>query len=180
MTVYNLTAEHIMDNSYEPTPRFVWRHQYDVDADTIEGDNAATNPEQRKYELERSGIIDVEATEQHHKDDVDLNVMAERMGVSDRAVLPAALDPRYFGDVPEGFDLRFVLDQARDVENRFNQLPADLRERFGNDPAKLWRFIQDEKNDEEAVRIGLLKKPEPIRAPEPTLVKVVTDEPSTT
>ena len=169
-----------LEDAYPVRPKFAWRHQYDETADEIVGQQTATDPELRLAELNASGIVDVKETEQHHRDNVDLNVMAERMGITDPNTLPVQVDPRAFGDVPEGLDLRYVLDESRRVQETFSQLPAEIKDRFANDPARLWKFLQDEKNDEEAVRIGLLKKPEPKKTPEPMLVKVVPDETPTT
>lgn len=43
----------------------------------------------------------------------------------------------------------------------FEQLPFSVRERFGHSPEKLLAFMQDEKNEDEAVRLGLAVKVEP-------------------
>ena len=39
-------------------------------------------------------------------------------------------------------------------------LDANVRKRFHNDPAELIDFVSDEKNRDEAVRLGLLQIPE--------------------
>lgn len=100
----------------------------------------------------------VSLTEQHHKDDVDLNVMVKRMGVTDGAIPPAAIDPRHFGDFTEAADFRTALDRTREAQQRFSELPADLRARFNNDPVRLFEFVSDPNNDAESVKLGLLSR----------------------
>jgi hypothetical protein len=40
------------------------------------------------------------------------------------------------------------------------RLPAELRARFENDPAKLIEFIDNSENLDEAINLGLVNKPE--------------------
>lgn len=173
------TKPELDENTVTPRSAFVWRHQYEEAADRIIGHQCRLDSDQRLTELKALGITDAYETEQHHKDNVDLNVIAQRMGVQDFSRLPLATDPRHYGTVPEGLDLRAVLDEANRVQQNFEQLPAKIKDRFHNDPAALWRFLQDDTNDEEAVRLGLLKKPEPKKAPEPIAVRVIPEPPTT-
>ncbi|CAJ0596428.1 unnamed protein product [Cylicocyclus nassatus] len=54
-------------------------------------------------------------------------------------------------------------------------LPSDVRERFGNDPAKLLAFLDDDDNRAEAVKLGLVNAPpEPPTTP-PTTTAPVTE-----
>lgn len=127
-----------------------WRDQYDEDEDLYVHDLTKSHPE------------GISLTEQSHKDDVDLNLMLNRMGVKDGSRIPADIsvtDPRYYGEVEDYMDLRTALDRTREAQERFNQLPAKIKNRFDNDPAKLWDFVQNPKNDDEAVEMGLLVRP---------------------
>lgn len=45
------------------------------------------------------------------------------------------------------------------AQNAFMDLPADLRSRFQNDPQQLISFLADVNNKEEAIKLGLIKKP---------------------
>lgn len=130
--------------------RFEWRHQYDEDRD--------------EYERLGTDIVceDESLTQQQFKADADINVLVRRFGITDGAIPPAVVDPAYFGDFSDEVDFRTALDRTRDAIERFEALPAELRNRFGNDPVALYSFVSDEKNAEEAVSLGLLKK----RAPE--------------
>lgn len=69
--------------------------------------------------------------------------------------------------------LTFVID----AQNRFAELDPRIRERFANDPGHLLDFISDPNNQEEAVELGILKKPEPVPAPGPTPAPVPVPAP---
>lgn len=157
-------------NTITPRTRFTWRHQYETGADISIGYGTATHREERLEELRLNGVTDAVQTEQHHKEDADINVLMERMGVTNRDPLPNVPLSLTAEEFPEGLDLRTVLDLERQATDYFRQLPADLRKRFDNDKAKLWAFLQDEANDEEAIRLGLLHKKEadPVSPPPST------------
>lgn len=131
------------------TSRFTWRHQYDRE------------DEERNGRLAETAITDESLTQQHFKDDVDINVMVRRFGVTDGAIPPAVHDPRYYGDFSDAVDFRTALDRTRQAVERFEALPAELRNRFNNDPTKLFQWVTDPKNDSEAVALGLLKRLDP-------------------
>lgn len=139
--------------------RFEWRTQYDVEEDEHAG-NVST-----VY------FNDPSKTQQHHRDDADLNVLMKRMGIKDGALLPVASDPRYYGDFTDELDLQSSLLRVKNAQDRFNALPADLRDRFNNDPSKLFRFVTNEANKEEAIKLGLLKRAEKAANPNPPLVQ---------
>ena len=108
-------------------------------------------------------------TQQQFKDDADLNVMLERFKVTGNMPVPAAL-PQY-GDFSGVSDFRTALDTVRKAEGQFMALDAKLRARFGHDPQALLEFISDDKNREEAVKLGLVNPAAPV--PEPISVRVV-------
>ena len=56
-----------------------------------------------------------------------------------------------------------------EAQSVFEGLPADLRDRFGNDPARLLEFVHDPRHLEESVSLGLIdpsKLPQPEPVPE--------------
>lgn len=67
--------------------------------------------------------------------------------------------PGAFLDVSQVGDFRSVLARIRAAQEAFERLPASLRGRFNDDPAALVEFIQDRKNYDEAVKLGLIEKP---------------------
>ncbi|WNK12411.1 MAG: internal scaffolding protein [Microvirus sp.] len=132
--------------------RFKYRLANDMDADIAAGDAAIT-------------INDDESlTQQQFGEDADLNILAVRFGLTGKPLPVEAIDPRYYGDMTDLPDLRSALDLVNDARNKFMELPSKLRTRFDNEPHKLWAFVNDPDNSEEAVRLGLLA-----RLPEPAL-----------
>lgn len=109
--------------------------------------------------------FDPSKTQQSMSVDCDLNVLVKRFGIDKDPIPPAVFDPSFYGDLPEGLDLRTALDRVRDAEARFMRLPADLRAYFHNDPARLWQFVNDPANADEAVRLGLLHRPAALTPP---------------
>lgn len=47
---------------------------------------------------------------------------------------------------------------VQDAQQMFLQLPAQLRNRFENDPVKLLQFLEDKNNRDEAIKLGLIDK----------------------
>jgi len=137
--------------------KFGWRHQYDEVADKEEREETDV------YTLEPS------KTQQQFRDDVNLNTIVKRFGITDGAIPPGATDPRYFGDFSDAVDFRDSLDKTKEAIDRFNALPAEIRRQFDNNPIYLHDWIMNEGNAEEAVKLGLLKKREPV-APAPITV----------
>jgi len=79
----------------------------------------------------------------------------------------------YYADLTEIPDLSTALQTVKQAELAFSSLPSQVRERFGNNPELMISFLQDEKNTEEGIKLGLIKKPE--LPPEP--IKVIIDNP---
>lgn len=117
---------------------------------------------------------DVKITQQNEKDDADINVIVER--AKRGAVPPIGRDvaPMYgdFTVIPQ--DLREVLVQVKFAENLFMSLDAFVRRRFNNDPVEMLDFLNDPKNRNEAIKLGLVKAPEVeiTKAPEPPIEAV--------
>lgn len=133
--------------------RFKYRHQYDEQAD--ERARAAT----------RIRDFGPSKTQQQYKDEVDLNVMVKRFGITDGAIPLPQYDPRYYGDFTDATDFKDSLDRIRDAEARFAALPAEIRKRFDNDPVALYYWVSDPKNADQAVELGLLKRTPPVSPP---------------
>ena len=45
------------------------------------------------------------------------------------------------------------------ADDAFMALPANIRERFNNDPAELVDFVSDDRNRSEAIDLGLVPPP---------------------
>lgn len=116
---------------------------------------------------EKPGIefTDPSATLQSFKDDADINCIIaryENTGVLVDPAVPVSRTPEFgdFSDMPDYQTAQNVLVSAN---NAFYALPSNIRERFGNDPALYFQFVQSlEKGSDdydEAVRLGIVNKP---------------------
>lgn len=99
-------------------------------------------------------------TQQSGREDADINVIVER---AKRGAVPPSgrgQTPMYgdFTQVPT--DLRDCLNMVRHAEELFMTLDPFVRRRFNNDPVEMLDFLNDSKNREEAVKLGLVKAPE--------------------
>lgn len=105
-------------------------------------------------------------TDQSFKDTQNINSIMRRYSALgyDYAKLPDATKGAY-GDFTKVKSYEQALQMSLDVKNAFMKLPSEIRKRFYNDPQKLNDFMMDPKNQEEAIKIGLLQKkaqPEPV------------------
>lgn len=96
-------------------------------------------------------------TTQEFKEESDINTIMAR-----HANLGIA--PTFTGDVGryEDFATAPSFHEAMEIiaksQQQFEALPAKVRERFDNDPGKFLEWAHDEKNIDEAERMGLLNE----------------------
>lgn len=104
-------------------------------------------------------------TLQSFKDDADINCIIARFentGVLVDPTVPVSRTPQFgdFSDLPSYQEAQNVIVAAN---NAFNSLSSKIRERFGNDPAAYFDFVQNlkEGSDEyaEAISLGIVNKP---------------------
>jgi len=109
---------------------------------------------------------DVTLTQQHFKDECDINNILRQFNIT--GLLPEApLSPRY-GDFTGIGDYHSALNQVIAAEDEFMRLPAQIRSRFENDPAKLIDFLEKSENKDEAIKLGLVN---------PVVLPQVAEEP---
>ena len=74
----------------------------------------------------------------------------------------------FFGDASEVQDYKSAIDAVQASNAAFQELPAEIRAKFDNDPAKLVEFLSDSKNDEKAIKLGLKagKQPSKVISPD--------------
>lgn len=103
---------------------------------------------------------DPSLTQQHMAEECDINYIVERFGVTGQ--LPEAPDhiPTY-GDFTGIGDYRQALDAVSSANAAFMSLPANIRERFDNDPALFVDFCSstDPADRSEAIELGLIPPP---------------------
>lgn len=102
-------------------------------------------------------------TSQSFSDEVNINKIMARV-LKGQTVLANNGQP-FYGDVSELGGLQEAIQKVQEADELFMQYPADLRETFNNDPVELIEFLEDPKNKEKAIELGLVNKP--IAAPEP-------------
>lgn len=95
-------------------------------------------------------------TQQQFKDDCDINVIVERFGLTGE--LPENVRVPQSGDFTGVTDYLSAMIAIKNAQSGFMELPADLRRRFENDPQRLLMFMEDPKNREEAIALGLVNK----------------------
>lgn len=103
---------------------------------------------------------------QSFKDECDINLILaryQRTGILEHTRNSVA----QYLDV-SGADFQEAQNLIAGARSMFYELPAGLRERFENDPAKLLSFLEDEKNRPEAITLGLLRPEAGQATPLPT------------
>ncbi|AXH74242.1 MAG: internal scaffolding protein [Microviridae sp.] len=103
--------------------------------------------------------MDKSRAQQNQKEEADINTIVKRFGLTGQ--LPMAKRLPEYGDFTGINDYHTALNEVRKAEQSFMQLPAELRKRFDNDPAEFLEFVMDDKNREEAEKLGLVPKKEP-------------------
>lgn len=138
-----------------------FRTEYNYDRNVASDNSGLSCPEPTK-------------TQQNFKDEVDINTIVERFGLTGE--LPTDVRMPQSGDFTDVTDFQGAMNLIRQAEEGFMEMPANIRARFHNNPAEFLDFVHDEKNVDEAIKLGvLLKKPE-IKAPDPVLVRLAKEE----
>lgn len=114
-------------------------------------------------------------TQQQFKDDADINNIIAKYqttGVLGDPFVQPTRTPQ-FGDFSQLPSFQAMQNAIIASKNAFMALPSSLRERFGNDPAKYFEFVQGlkEGTDDyaEAVKLGIVVPKTPVNDnPNPT------------
>lgn len=96
-------------------------------------------------------------TVQAHKEECDINEIVRRFGLTGQ--FPENPRPPVSGDFTGVTDFQSAMEAVVSAQEAFMEFPAALRDRFKNDPQLLMDFVGDEKNREEAVKLGLVPHP---------------------
>lgn len=103
---------------------------------------------------------DPSLAQQHMAEECDINFIVERFGVTGQ--LPDNNRPMpTYGDFTGVSDYRQALDAVMQAQDAFMSLPANVRERFDNDPALFVDFCSstDPADRSEAIELGLIPPP---------------------
>lgn len=104
-------------------------------------------------------------TVQADRKDADINEIVGRFQKSG-ALPPTLHGEPFYGDVTGFEGLAEALIKIQEADELFMSFDAKLRERFDNDYVKFVSFLEDPKNLEEAVKLGLVQ-PKPVEPPAP-------------
>lgn len=108
---------------------------------------------------------DPSLTVQSEGDQLDLNVIVKRF-MKTGVMSNIRTDQPMFGDFTNIKDYQTAVIALQDADEQFMTLPSQIRKRFENDPHKLLAFLQDEKNLQEAIALGLVDKPQAQKMPQ--------------
>ncbi|AXL14484.1 internal scaffolding protein [Microviridae sp.] len=97
--------------------------------------------------------------EQSHAPMCDVNLILKRYETSGVMSHVAGRSPRY-GDFSSAEDYLTSCNKVIQANESFLALPAQIRKRFDNDPAKLLEFCLDENNRDEAQKLGIIDVPD--------------------
>lgn len=112
---------------------------------------------------DESGLrcTDPTRTKQSFKEECDINTLVERFAITGE--IPAADRVPLPIDVGTGMDFKDAMNQVVAARESFDQLPAKVRARFDNDPARFLDFVHEDDPDNklQLKKWGLLKPEEP-------------------
>lgn len=123
------------------------RNPYNYDSDKLSDDTGLACP-------------DESLTQQQFVEEADINYIANRFIKTGE--LPLVPQMPTAGDFEGIFDFQSAMNTITQAKREFMALPAKMRSRFNNDPAELIAFIEDTDNRDEAIRLGLIPKPDTI------------------
>lgn len=119
-------------------------------------------------------------TKQEFKKQCDINNIIKEFSLTGQiSHINAAAAQGAFLDLPDSVDYQDHLHTIMRAEEAFAALPAKIRDRFQGDPAIFLAFVQDPKNAEELITLGIREAPprqvvsapapEPAPAPTPSI-----------
>ena len=95
-------------------------------------------------------------TEQSHKKSCDINNIITAATANPMLLADPAPDRKVFRDFSSGDDYLELQNKLCEARSMFYDLPAELRDHFDHDPAKVIDFVSDPDNAMEAHQIGLI------------------------
>ena len=96
-----------------------------------------TNQDRKK--IKRSKTIGDSVTEQSHKKGTDINHLVNLY--ANRGGLPE-VDPSFFQEALS-VDFKDAMDLIVAADQKFAELPAEVRNRFEHDPSRMMKFFED-------------------------------------
>lgn len=112
-----------------------------------------------------TGVVfrDVSRTVQSEERSANINFIFERLVST--GVMPVLNRQELTGDYSYIGEFQDLQDRVLEGVTAFNALPAKLRDRFGNEPAKFMDFMMDAANIDEMRKLGLVDPKAEVVAP---------------
>jgi phage internal scaffolding protein len=131
-----------------------------------------------RKERKRAKIMfkDKSRTQQNFKEKQDVNrILAKykKTGIINSINGGEAL----YGDFSKVSNFQDALELVQNATDEFMEIPAQVRAKFDNDPAKLLDFMDDESNHDKARDMGLLPQLPPKPSEESPSVSAVVNKP---
>lgn len=98
-------------------------------------------------------------TQQSDLAESDINILMARYNSGGQ--LPQVIEPGQYGDFTEITDYRDAQNAILAANEAFAEVPAKIREKFENDPAKFFEFVNNPENLPELRKLGLANPEEP-------------------
>lgn len=118
---------------------------------------------------------DVSLTKQADKESADINNIMKRYEKTGQLPEMIKTNP-HWGDYSDAPTFQEAFEIVQKAEDQFAALDAQVRKRFGNNPAAFLEFASDPKNAKEMVDLGLLIPQDRVEEPNPPLASKPTRE----
>nr|UXQ87999.1 MAG: internal scaffolding protein [Microvirus sp.] len=96
-------------------------------------------------------------TKQEFKEESEINFILDQWMNGNPPQLKAA----EYGDYTTATDFQESMEKITYTQQQFATLPSKVRERFGNSPEQMLKFLENNDNLEEAAKLGLIHLPDP-------------------
>ncbi len=107
-------------------------------------------------------------TKQSFRDEVNINSIIRRFERNGMVTHLNKTAP-FFGDVSGITGYQDAMNKVIEAKQLFMKMSPDVREKFKNNPENMIQYLSDDKNKEEAIKLGIIKKP--IEPPKPQTPK---------
>lgn len=130
-------------------------------------ENAAHHPEPSKFLRPTTGFFiphervpakvgdTSQRAKQSFKEECDINNILARARETG-TVTHVNERPGQYMELPDNLTFHESLNAVIRAQEAFEDLPSEIRRRFGNDPALFLDFVHDEENYDEMVELGLV------------------------
>jgi len=98
-------------------------------------------------------------TQQQYKNDCDVNLIIAKYEQTGTLHHVDNAKRGVYMDLTQAPSFEESLKVVMQAQNAFDEIPAQIRQRFGHDPQQFIDFLADEANTEEAIKLGLRSRP---------------------